>query len=189
MKSRVMRTLLLSLIVTVGLALTAGAYFGTLELRDNFRVVVPDKLFRSGQLEEGELAALAWKHGIKTIINLRGENLNKNWYQNEVREAEFSGVKHIDFKMNSGRELTKKQTAELIQIMRDAPKPLLIHCQGGSDRSGLAAALYMAAVERKPKKEAEQQLSLIYGHLPSFGKDKMCTTFDKLDPSTTMEGS
>ncbi len=189
MNRKFIRILLLAILVPVSLLLLAGGYFGVLHLSDNFRVVVPAKVFRSGQLEEGELAALAWKHGIKSMVNLRGENLDKDWYQNEVREAEFSGVQHIDFKMNSGRELTKAQTDELIRIMRDAPKPLLIHCQGGSDRSGLAAALYMAAVERKPKKEAEQQLSLIYGHLPSFGKDKMCTTFDKLDPFSTMEGS
>ena len=44
-------------------------------------------------------------------------------------------------------------------------KPLLIHCQSGADRSGPAAALYLAAIARHGEAAAEDQLSIRYGHI------------------------
>ncbi len=49
--------------------------------------------------------------------------------------------------------------------MRDAPKPLLIHCLAGADRTGLASALYVAGVEGRGELAAEWQLSIAYGHV------------------------
>ncbi|MFD2031462.1 tyrosine-protein phosphatase [Ancylobacter dichloromethanicus] len=49
--------------------------------------------------------------------------------------------------------------------MKDAKKPILIHCQAGADRSGLASALYLAAIKKNSAEaEAEAQLSIRYGH-------------------------
>jgi protein tyrosine/serine phosphatase len=43
---------------------------------------------------------------------------------------------------------------------------VLIHCQSGADRTGLVAAIYEYAVAARPAEEAEEQLSLRYGHVP-----------------------
>jgi hypothetical protein len=53
-------------------------------------------------------------------------------------------------------------------ILRNAPKPILIHCKSGADRTGLIAALYQYVQEGRSAEEAASQLSIVYGHLPFF---------------------
>lgn len=182
--SVLIKAVLKNRICQLGAAVAAALalYIGGLHLNDNFHEVIPDKLYRSGQLEPGELTDVAQKYGIKSVLNLRGDNTGSDWYDNEVAEAIASGVKHLDFRMSAKRELTSGQTMELIAIMRDAPKPLLIHCQGGADRSGLASALYMSAINQSQESDADTQLSLVYGHFPSFGTDQMCRTLKTSKP-------
>jgi hypothetical protein len=67
--------------------------------------------------------------------------------------------------MSASRELTPAQMAELAQILRDAPKPVLIHCGSGSDRTGLACALYLFDAGY-PAEAVAYQLSLRFGHFP-----------------------
>lgn len=74
-------------------------------------------------------------------------------------------MNHIDFGMSASRELDMNQVNQLVAIMRDAPKPILIHCKSGADRTGLATALYLSRVARLSEKEAESQLSIRYGHV------------------------
>ena len=122
--------------------------------------------------------------GIRTIINLRGDNSGHHWYDTEIAEAKALNIGHIDFHMSSARELTQAQAAQLVEIMRNAPKPILIHCQAGADRTGLASALYLAAIAKTNEATAEGQMSIIYGHLPfSFTRAyAMDRTFEKLEP-------
>lgn len=61
--------------------------------------------------------------------------------------------------------LTPARVAALEQVMRDAPKPLLIHCKAGADRTGLASALYLGALEHQTRETAGWQLSILYGHI------------------------
>jgi protein tyrosine/serine phosphatase len=67
--------------------------------------------------------------------------------------------------MSANRELTQAQAERLLAILNAADKPLLIHCQSGADRSGLAAALYLAAIARHGEAAAKDQLSFRYGHI------------------------
>jgi hypothetical protein len=42
----------------------------------------------------------------------------------------------------------------------------IIHCRGGADRSGLVAALCLFVDEGTSAKDADRQLSILYGHFP-----------------------
>jgi protein tyrosine/serine phosphatase len=59
--------------------------------------------------------------------------------------------------------------AEIIQMLRAAPKPVLIHCKAGADRAGLISALYCLALKNEKPATADQELSIRYGHI-SFGR-------------------
>ena len=54
---------------------------------------------------------------------------------------------------------------QLLETFDHARYPILIHCQGGSDRTGLASTLYENQIEHIPLDQAEQaELTLRYGH-------------------------
>lgn len=165
-------------------ALSVGLYLGYLQLGTNFAPVIAGELYRSAQLDAPDIRDYAGTYGIRSIINLRGENTGSDWYDAEITEARSLGIAHFDFAMSAKRELTQAQAATLIAMMKDAPKPLLIHCQAGADRSGLAAALYLAAVAKQGEEAAEAQLSLYFGHisLPVTGAYAMDRTFEGLEP-------
>jgi protein tyrosine/serine phosphatase len=53
-----------------------------------------------------------------------------------------------------------KFLSRYLAMLRQAPKPLWIHCPSGADRTGLVAALYLFAIEGQRAQAAAQQLSL-----------------------------
>jgi protein tyrosine/serine phosphatase len=161
-----------------------GGFYAHMFWTTNFYPVVAGQVYRSSQPSAAAIAEFHSEYGIKTIINLRGDNSGRTWYDSEVAKAKDLGIDHIDFKMSSSHELTQDRAARLVELMRDAPKPLLIHCQAGADRTGLASALYLAAIARMGEAAAEGQMSIIYGHLPlsfthAYAMDR---TFEKLEP-------
>lgn len=162
------------------------AYATWLYSTNNFHEVLHGELYRSAQPNGRELASYASGHGIRTVINLRGEHVGTGWYDEELKASTDLGLKHIDFSMSSRTELTPKQANDLIRIFETAEKPILIHCKAGADRTGLAAALYLASVGQAGEEAAEAQLSLLYGHfpIPVFSAAyPMDETFEVMEPS------
>ena len=160
-------------------------YIGVIVATGNFHAVVPGEFYRSAQPSAATIARYQRDQGIRTIINLRGENADEPWYQEEIAAAREFSIRHVDFRVSAKRGLTKKQAWQLIEIMERAPKPLLVHCESGVDRSGLASALYLAAVERAGEAAAEEQLSLRFGHIAaSWARGwGMTVTFEEMEPS------
>ena len=151
-----------TLLIVVGLPLS---FYGLLHVNHNQHEVVPGLLYRSAQLPAREFVGLAKQVGLRTVINLRGENVGREWYDDQFRAAGELGVDFINYRMSASRELSVAQMAELAEILRQAPKPLLIHCGSGSDRTGLACALFLLEAGHPPEAVA-YQLSLRFGHFP-----------------------
>ncbi len=152
--------------LAVGALVVLAGYVTSDLAHDNFRVVVPGKVYRSGQMDAADLALYIKTYGIKSIVNLRGKNPGQAWYQNEIATADKYKVVHYDWGFGSGTELSVKRMRALVALLRKAPKPVLIHCAGGADRSGLASALYCFAIEDQKPVRADQELSLRNGHVP-----------------------
>ena len=112
---------------------------------------------------ENQIAA---KYGIKSILNMRnlGTAKGKDWYVFEKTTAKDRGIAHYDYPIFNREEASLTQMNEIVEIIKNAPKPLLIHCKAGADRTSLASALYLHAV--KSDVDAEKQLSILYGHFP-----------------------
>ena len=62
----------------------AALYLFSLQVLNNFHEVIPGEMYRSAQLSDGELTMYVKKYNIKSVINLRGENPTKDWYNNEL---------------------------------------------------------------------------------------------------------
>jgi protein tyrosine/serine phosphatase len=132
---------------------------------DNYHEVIPGQLYRSGQMSSSQFSRHADEDGITTVINLRPDT-NETWYAEEMQVCAGRGIRHIDFPMHGNLPPTRERMIELIALMRQSSGPMLIHCTHGADRTGLAIALYMKALENVPTEEAARALSLKYGHLP-----------------------
>jgi protein tyrosine phosphatase (PTP) superfamily phosphohydrolase (DUF442 family) len=135
-------------------------------VNNNFHVVSPGKVYRSGQMNAGALNRAITGHGIKTIINLRGSSADKEWYQAETNTAALLGAQHYDFALSAGQEVSDAAMEQILGVLQTAPKPVLIHCKNGADRSGLVGALYLYRIEGASADAADRQLTVFYGHVP-----------------------
>ena len=146
--------------------LSVGGYWGYLQYEGNFHTVAKGILYRSAQLSNSELEAAVERYDIKSVLNLRGTNVGSPWYDDEIAESRALGLVHYDYGISTKRFVTTRQITDILAILRNAPKPLLIHCMAGADRSGLVAALYRYAIAGASAQDADGQLSLLYGHFP-----------------------
>lgn len=150
-----------------------------------------DELYRSGQFTESDIQKYAHKHGIRSIINLRGDNTGQEWYDDEVRDAKAAGIKHLNFRMSSKQVLTSAELIQLIRMMERAPKPVLIHCNGGANRTSFAVAVYLAAIKKADERTAEAQMSIRFGNFPEWmgSRSKMSYNFEMIEAMLGYEGS
>jgi protein tyrosine phosphatase (PTP) superfamily phosphohydrolase (DUF442 family) len=156
------RVVLLGIAVGIGL----GLWVLALRISGNIHTVEEGALYRSGQLSASRLTNTIKTFGIKSVINLRLPDPKRAWYRDERAVSDAMSVQHFDFTLSVRREPDDADITRLVQLMRDAPKPILVHCDAGADRSGLASALYKLVIAERPVQEASGQLSLWYGHFP-----------------------
>ncbi len=138
--------------------------FAPLTLTDNFRVIEPGQAYRSAQLDAESFRLVIELYGIRTIINLRGENETNVWYQRERAVAEETGVAHIDIRLSAHALPSRENLLLLYDTCKTAEHPILIHCKSGADRTGAAAAIWRMVVRGDPRYVAKRELSPLYGH-------------------------
>lgn len=144
------------------IAVTWASYF---LLYGNFHKVDKD-VYRSAQLFSFNLPYYIEKHEIKSILNLSGGE-GKSFYKDEIDISKKYNIVHYDYQI-SDREVQNIQSMnEIIDIIKNAPKPILIHCKAGADRTSLVSSLYLYTV--KKDLNASNEFSLLYGHFPWLG--------------------
>ena len=143
-----------------------GMYDGFAPLRptDNFRVIEPGRAYRSAQLDAETLKLVVDVLGIKTVINLRGENESDAWYVNEKTALEAKNVEMIDVRMSARSLPPREELLKLYDAFQTAEEPILIHCRAGADRAGAASAIWRMVVLGDERAAAAQELCLCYGH-------------------------
>ena len=114
-----------------------------LDLLYNFRWVREGEAARSSQAHFGGLMRLMKRHGLGAIINLRGENSDLSWWRYERRVCAALNARHFDTMLDSRKLPTRPMLVCLMEAFDHAPRPFLLKCSGGQDRTGLAAALYL----------------------------------------------
>jgi len=148
------------------IAAAIGSYWGVLQYEGNLHAVSAGILYRSAQLSKTDTQWAVREYAIKSVLNLRGAHAGQSWYDEEIAAAGELGLAHFDYPLSAKRFVTSQQIDEILDIVRKAPKPLLIHCRSGADRSGLVAALYRFSETGASAVEADRELSLVYGHFP-----------------------
>lgn len=147
----------------ISIALFAGA-LGWFLLRENYHPVRPGELFRSAQLSAAGIERCVAQDRIRTIINLRGAWPREEWYETERATADRLGVRHFDVCLKTYQQPPIRELQNLVRILDTAPRPILVHCRWGADRTSLAVAIDEVLHGGKTPDEAMSAYRLEYGH-------------------------
>lgn len=101
--------------------------------------------------------ALLKSAGIKTIINLRNEEI---LVAQEAGAARRAGLNYVNIPMTLFETPTKQQFQKFLSVV-DKDGPVFVHCQKGEDRTGTMVAVYRLARENWDANRAYQEMTAI----------------------------
>ena len=105
--------------------------------------------------------------GIKTIINLSGDNRRSEQEKEIVRKYGFKFIQ-IPLSIYTWPE-DEKVLLFLKTVLDGDSQPVFVHCTNGRDRTGTMIAVYRVIVEKKGPKEAYKE-ALQHGFWPYRGE-------------------
>lgn len=154
--------------IVVGLVLGGGLAAGVqacyVLLAGNFHTVLPGKLYRCGQPSGPNLEKLIQQHHLKTVVNLRGPNGEDGWYLDECRACANQKALHVDISLHGSFPPIREELLRLLDLLEHGEYPMLVHCESGSDRAGLASAFAVLLQPNGDLTAARRALSIRFGH-------------------------
>jgi protein tyrosine phosphatase (PTP) superfamily phosphohydrolase (DUF442 family) len=140
-------------------------------LTHNFRTIAP-QCYRSAQLSPELLEQHIKDQQLKCVLNLRGDHGNAEWHKGELDVCTRLSVEHADIAFDLRKLPDPDALKELVDRFEKGPYPMLMHCRAGSERTGMAAALYCMLVEHKTLEEAlATQTGWHVGHFRNTSND------------------
>jgi protein tyrosine phosphatase (PTP) superfamily phosphohydrolase (DUF442 family) len=110
---------------------------------------VSDELFRCEQPAKRDLDDLQ-ALGVRTLLNLRR-------YHTDSPDFTKAGLTLVAEQMDAGK-VSIDQLVAALRKFRAAPKPVLVHCWHGSDRTGTFVATYRMVFQNWPRAAAIDEL-------------------------------
>jgi len=154
---------------TLPLLLLAGCTGFHAEARD---------VYRSPQVQEDQLVRRIERHGIRSVVCLRGGRPARM----TERATESADATFYNVSMSARRAPPPDKLLQLWRIAERAERPLLVHCRAGVDRTGLAMAI-ITLHDTGDLDEARGQLALVpYGHVGAMGTEAMDEVLDAFAP-------
>lgn len=126
-------------------------------------------IYRSAQPDKKAFRSLS-DHGFKSVLNLRNHN-------SDLDLLKGTEMKEYRLKVNAG-DLTESEILDALTILKQAPKPILVHCWHGADRTGTVIAASRIVfdgwtVDDALKEMRKQEFGfheLVYPNLPKLLK-------------------
>ncbi|MCI0380495.1 MAG: tyrosine-protein phosphatase [Gemmataceae bacterium] len=156
----------------LSLSWAIGLHAAYIFLGPNLQAVVPGRCYRSAQPTPEILALWAREFGLRTLINLRGENPELDWYRDEANAVKRLGLTHLDIVVSGKYQPQPQMLRILVDALDRSAEPILIHCGSGIDRTGLAAACYLLLKTEATLDDALGQLHWRYGYFPVGKADR-----------------
>lgn len=144
----------------------SGSY--RLLFRDNLIEVIPGEVYRSAQPSGARLEEWMERYRLRSILNLRGHTNDRPWYVAEREVADRYGAHHYTVRISAERLPGGHELRELARVLESAPRPLLLHCEGGVERTGLAAAVAVLLQEDGDLERAHAQFAPEKGLVPGL---------------------
>ncbi len=106
-----------------------------------FGVVVPGRLYRSGEVTPVDLERLQRQHGIETVLSLLNPDVPESVAEREA--AERLGLRWINIPLSGDGSSTPEAREQMKSVLfDDALGATLVHCAAGANRTGLAVGMY-----------------------------------------------
>lgn len=123
---------------------------------ENFHRISSD-LYRSGQPDDDEGFSEVESLGIRSVLNLRE-------YHNDTDDARHTRLHLMAYPVAAGK-VTEADVENCLRLIQHAPKPVLVHCWHGSDRTGIVVAAYRIVYQGWSVEAAEKEFTDdTYGH-------------------------
>lgn len=120
-------------------------------------------MYRLSQPSPAQLARYRQRYGIRTVLNLRGDN-SFGSYVLEAEACQRLGIRLIDHRLFSRRLPSVEEIHSTRDLLAQIDYPALMHCKSGADRAGLGSVLYCHFQLGQPIAQAVGQLRWTYGH-------------------------
>ena len=131
---------------------------------------VSETLYRGAQPEPEGFAELK-KLGIKTVINLRDNNSDRD-------ELKGLGLQYCEIPSEADDVEEEKIAAFLKVALNPAHQPVFVHCAHGADRTGLMVAAYRIYVQGWKNADALAETNLFGRHKIYKDIPRYISTFD-----------
>lgn len=141
--------------------------------RRNFHKL-SENAYRSSQPTMCQLRGIVKKYGIKTVVNLKGENRNSGYFLLERQTCSKLGVTMVNHTIYSRQMPDLADVREARKMLERVAYPILLHCKAGADRAGIISTFYKYFIEKRPMEECIRQLDFWrYGHVRFAKAGKM----------------
>ena len=108
-----------------------------------------DSIYRSEQPDADAFHYLS-SIGIKTVLDLRDSHSDTPFFK--ANSFTYFNVPIIT------RNFNDSEVVQSLRIIKNSPKPILVHCKRGSDRTGLVVAMYRIIFENWSKEKALEEM-------------------------------
>jgi protein tyrosine/serine phosphatase len=157
----------------IGLSLI-GALVGvwfllTIYVWFNFHEVVPGQVYRSAQPSPAFLESVVKSTGVRSVIKLNSEK-ESDWSAAEGESAQRLGVEFFHIGIGVTELPNRHELIDLVRAVESAPRPLLIHCKTGADRTGLASVMARMVAGDTFDHAVAEQFKLRYLHVGHVGE-------------------
>jgi undecaprenyl-diphosphatase len=139
--ARIALVLLVLLVVAVGVALATPGPFHRFFFDENLLEVVPGQIWRSAQPSPHEMDEFISRLGLQTVLNLRGDGGESDWLEEQEAVTTARGVELHTVRLSAKTMPPAHLLRKIVEVLETAPRPLLFHCKGGVERSGLVGAV------------------------------------------------
>lgn len=125
------------------------------------------EIYRSREPKPKHVLKYQQRYGIKTVLSLNGEQddaveVEINGQQTTLTMHDFMlrrGLANPHVSMGSTLAPTDDQLVAVFRVLLDdSAKPILLHCTGGADRTGIIAALYQVEFMGRTKQQARKAM-------------------------------
>lgn len=153
-------------------ALGAWAYYGKGGVRDhlvprNFGVVEQGHVYRAAALTPSALRRVHAEHGIRTIIDLGGFDVDPRGDALSQRTAESLGITRYVFPLSGDGTGNPNAYVAALRVLADERNhPVLVHCSAGAQRTSGCIVLYRDVIQLRDNGDARRE-AFDFRHDPS----------------------